>query len=438
MKVDLLIIATIHLLTMGGFSFDQKGFSGVDLKNNTTTSAPTVNDDSSKGYSFGSCWYNQSSGKLYILVDSSEGAANWISVNGENYKGSWNASTNTPTLADGFGLSGDNYKVSVAGSQNLGSGTIAFTVSDLVIYNGTIWEKIEGGVSYVPEDVANKSTDGTMTANSTALYPSQSAVVTYTTTSLSTKQDSNLNLTSLAGLTLPADGLLYSTGANTITTSTVTTAARTVLNQTTVAAMVNTMGGATSTGSGGLARATSPVFVTPALGTPASGVLTNCTGYASVNLPAGTCIEVVSTPKTDTATTTSSTYTAITGMSATITPVSTSSKVLVRAVLNVGGANLTKGNFQLFRDTTQIASGGAPGLRTADSAVFVSAGATVISPVVIEFLDSPNTNIAVVYSVKWSSPDNVSTVYLNRAATDTSSALVSRTISTISLTEIKG
>lgn len=62
-------------------------------------------------------------------------------------------------------------------------------------------------------------------------------------------------------------------------TATITAAARTVLDDTTVAAMVDTLGGASSTGTGGIARATSPTFVTPALGTPASGTLTNCTGF---------------------------------------------------------------------------------------------------------------------------------------------------------------
>lgn len=62
-------------------------------------------------------------------------------------------------------------------------------------------------------------------------------------------------------------------------TATITAAARTVLDDATVAAMVDTLGGAASTGTGGLARATSPTLVTPLLGTPTSGVLTNCTGY---------------------------------------------------------------------------------------------------------------------------------------------------------------
>jgi hypothetical protein len=57
------------------------------------------------------------------------------------YEGVWNASTNSPSLADGVGDAGQVYRVSVAGSQDLGSGSISFSVGDYVIYNGTVWEK---------------------------------------------------------------------------------------------------------------------------------------------------------------------------------------------------------------------------------------------------------------------------------------------------------
>ena len=57
------------------------------------------------------------------------------------YKGVWNASTNTPTLVNGTGDTGDVYRVSVAGTQNLGSGNITFDIGDYVIYNGSTWEK---------------------------------------------------------------------------------------------------------------------------------------------------------------------------------------------------------------------------------------------------------------------------------------------------------
>jgi hypothetical protein len=60
-----------------------------------------------------------------------------------SYKGTWNASTNTPTLADGAGNTGDFYKVSVSGTQDLGSGSITFNAGDWVFYNGSVWEKVD-------------------------------------------------------------------------------------------------------------------------------------------------------------------------------------------------------------------------------------------------------------------------------------------------------
>lgn len=57
------------------------------------------------------------------------------------YQGAWNATTNTPALIDGTGNAGDVYLVSVAGTQNLGSGAITFSAGDWAVYNGTIWEK---------------------------------------------------------------------------------------------------------------------------------------------------------------------------------------------------------------------------------------------------------------------------------------------------------
>lgn len=56
------------------------------------------------------------------------------------YKGQWNATTNTPTLIDGTGTSGWVYEVSVAGTQNLGSGAQTFKVGDWIVYDGTKWD----------------------------------------------------------------------------------------------------------------------------------------------------------------------------------------------------------------------------------------------------------------------------------------------------------
>jgi hypothetical protein len=64
------------------------------------------------------------------------------------YKGTYNASTNTPTLADGAGNAdediGNVYRVTVAGTQDFGAGAITFAVGDYVILNASkIWEKAD-------------------------------------------------------------------------------------------------------------------------------------------------------------------------------------------------------------------------------------------------------------------------------------------------------
>jgi hypothetical protein len=57
------------------------------------------------------------------------------------YLGTWNASTNTPTLANGTGDAGDLYICSVAGTTNFGAGNLTFDVGDWVMYNGSIWQR---------------------------------------------------------------------------------------------------------------------------------------------------------------------------------------------------------------------------------------------------------------------------------------------------------
>jgi hypothetical protein len=69
--------------------------------------------------------------------------ASQLTVSAMEYQGSWNALTNSPTLIDGTGSSGDTYRVTTAGTRNLGSGQVTYLLGDLVIYNGTIWERIE-------------------------------------------------------------------------------------------------------------------------------------------------------------------------------------------------------------------------------------------------------------------------------------------------------
>lgn len=75
--------------------------------------------------------------------------ATYLPTSGDTPKGEWNASTNSPSLADGSGTAGDYYDVTTAGTQNLGSGNITFTVGDVVKYNGSTWYKIDSVANFL-------------------------------------------------------------------------------------------------------------------------------------------------------------------------------------------------------------------------------------------------------------------------------------------------
>jgi hypothetical protein len=112
------------------------------------------------------------------------------------YQGVFNASTNTPTLANGTGSPGDVYRVSVAGTV-LG---LDLAVGDYVIYNGATWEKSDttdavasvagrtGNVTLTKADVGLSNVDDTSdaskpvsTATATALGLKENAITAGTT-----------------------------------------------------------------------------------------------------------------------------------------------------------------------------------------------------------------------------------------------------------------
>ena len=87
-----------------------------------------------------------------------------------NYQGTWNASTNTPTLASGVGTQGDYYVVSVAGTTNL-DGITNWGPGDWAAFNGSIWQRIEGGAdgNFVDLDVTGTGTIGNMTLSGSTI-----------------------------------------------------------------------------------------------------------------------------------------------------------------------------------------------------------------------------------------------------------------------------
>jgi hypothetical protein len=63
-------------------------------------------------------------------------------VGGLSYEGTWDASTNTPTLASGVGINGYYYITATAGSTNL-DGITDWEIGDWLLFNGTVWQKID-------------------------------------------------------------------------------------------------------------------------------------------------------------------------------------------------------------------------------------------------------------------------------------------------------
>lgn len=120
----------------------------------------------------------------------------------------------------------------------------------------------------------------------------------------------------------------------------------------------------------------------------------------------GKVLQVVSVAKTDTFNGTSSSYTDITGYNVSITPTSTSNKVLIQGFITVSLNDWNANGIwlQIVRDSTNIltSSGGTANGSFAYGGEAASEFATkkFISPLAFSFLDSPSTTSATTYKVQ--------------------------------------
>ena len=153
-------------------------------------------------------------------------------------------------------------------------------------------------------------------------------------------------------------------------------------------------------------------------GLPDGIVDTDMLAAGAVTAPkrgAGATLQVVHTKKTDSFTTTSQTYVDL--MTATITPSSSSNKVLIRYGIN-GGTNgdINHVYVSIFRDSTDIGQ--------ADAASNRSRASNVINTALQqhqffgnEVLDTPSSTSAIVYRIKIRT-SNTNGLFVNRSARD--------------------
>ena len=244
-----------------------------------------------------------------------------------NYEGTWNASTNIPTLTSSVGTKGDYYVVSTTGTTNL-NGITTWTQGDWAIFNGSVWEKVDntdlvtsvagrtGAVVLTQTDVsgtASLTTTQTLT-NKTLTSPiineildsNGNEILGLSTTASATDfltvkngigvgvplhvyadgSSSNIGLhiqPKGTGLVTISDGTDFNKGIR-FRSSSSSASAVTLIDAVSTAGRVVTLPDATDTLVGRATAdtltnktLTSPTLTTPVLGTPASGNLANCT-----------------------------------------------------------------------------------------------------------------------------------------------------------------
>ena len=164
-------------------------------------------------------------------------------LGGMSYQGTWNASTNTPALVSSTGIKGWYYKVSVTGATSI-DGISQWNASDMITFDGTVWDKIDGLNSEVISvagrtgAVVLQTSDVTATGNYQYVTTAQQTVINNTSNTNTGDETAatiktKLGITTLSGsntgdqtITLTGDVTGSGTGsfAATIGASTVTLA----------------------------------------------------------------------------------------------------------------------------------------------------------------------------------------------------------------------
>lgn len=170
---------------------------------------------------------------------------------------------------------------------------------------------------------------------------------------------------------------------------------------------------------------------------------TAATGIKWAAASNGKILQVLSATKTDTASTTSGTFADITGLSISITPAATSSKILITWSAMAGSVpNSTGLQLRLMRDSTAIGIGDAASNRPRISGGFYVGDVTApgsYAQVAGTFMDSPSSTSSLTYKLQMANSASAVTAYLNRTASDRDTVgYDGRGISTITVMEIAG
>jgi len=147
---------------------------------------------------------------------------------------------------------------------------------------------------------------------------------------------------------------------------------------------------------------------------------------------AGNVLQVVQAQKIDTFSTTSTSYTDITGLSVSITPTASSSKFLILISVEVGPDGSNFALMKLVRNSTDIAYP-SPTTTYDGSINSFPSNSLSLSSYALNWLDSPATTSATTYKLQMYTTS--ATAYVNRRASATDNT---RTVSSLTVMEIAG
>lgn len=168
-----------------------------------------------------------------------------------------------------------------------------------------------------------------------------------------------------------------------------------------------------------------------------TNVITNGKVITSAQ-PAGSILQVVTTSKTDTFSGGSGAWADVTGLSLSITPSSSTSKILLLSNFTISSTNGYVSVFRLMRNSTAVGVGDTAGSRSSVAGgAYSYSGSTSYNYTqnfATHFVDSPATTSAITYKVQVF--NSGTTVYVNRGVDDTDASYALRGSATITALEI--
>ena len=165
-------------------------------------------------------------------------------------------------------------------------------------------------------------------------------------------------------------------------------------------------------------------------GTGTIALQNQLSGMTTASLPTGSVLQVLSTFKNDTFTSSSTSFIDITGLSVAITPSSTSSKILVTVSFLSGATGGNSPRFNLVRNSTNIAQPSGGSTPSTLHLNTVSNNTPRVGSIV--YLDSPSTTSATTYKLQGRTDGNSFVINRRGDIADSTS------ISTITVMEIAG